>query len=259
MKSLLLAFALLCGASAVAETSTPAGFTDDLDAALARAKESGKLVYVCFSGSDWCHWCMKLEEEVFSDEIFAPCLSNSYELVFIDSPNNPSCLSETAKAKNPELVKKFNIRGFPSMVILDGKDGSEIVRGSAYRKGGAEAYVTMLEEISRDPGKMRRGAELEARWLKPLRKNYEKIMTELNIECGKLIDAEMEKPGNEGKPREAFFDATKPAVKDFVPRFQALQKLAEKKAGEAPEDIAPAVKAFAENLRIWIQKVEEDL
>lgn len=259
MKKLLLSLSLLCGITASAETSTPMGFTDDLDGALARAKESGKLVYVCFSGSDWCHWCVKLEEEVFSDDSFAKSLTNEYELVFIDSPNDSSRLSESAKVKNPELTKKFKIRGFPSMVILDGKDGSEITRGGAYRQGGAEKYVAMLKEISADPAKLRRGVELEAQWVRPLRKNYEKIMTELNVECGKVLDEEMLKPGNEGKPREAFYPATKPVVKSFMPRFKALQKLAEKKSEEAPEEIAAAVKAFADNLRLWIMKVEEDL
>lgn len=259
MKKLLLSLSLLCGITASAETSTPKGFTDDLDGALARAKDSGKLVYVCFSGSDWCHWCVKLEEEVFSDDSFAASLTNEYELVFIDSPNDSSRLSASAKVKNPELMKKFKIRGFPSMVILDGKDGSELVRGSAYRQGGAEKYVAMLKEISADPEALRRGAKLEAQWLKPLTNQYSKIMTELNIECGKVLDAEMEKQENAGKPREAFFPATKPVVKSFMPRFEALAKLAEKKSAEAPEEIAPAIKAYAENLRGWILKVENDL
>ena len=50
MKKLMLAMAalpLMLGAA----TSTPKGFTDNLDEAMASAKKDGKFLYVCFSGS----------------------------------------------------------------------------------------------------------------------------------------------------------------------------------------------------------------
>ena len=132
---------------ALSATSSPQGFTDDLESALARAKASGKYVYACFSGSDWCGWCIKLEQEVFSDASFAPALSDDYELVFIDSPRDKSRLSESARARNPGLAKKYGICGLPTMIVFDGKDGSEVKRGSAYRAGGCAAYVEFLKGI----------------------------------------------------------------------------------------------------------------
>ena len=126
MKKSMLALVAGLPLALLAATSTPKGFTDDLDAALARAKDGGKYVYAGFSGSDWCGWCIKLEEEVFSDDAFAAAVKDDYELVFIDSPRDKTRLSDHARAHNPELVKKYKIRGFPSMVVLDGKDGSEV-------------------------------------------------------------------------------------------------------------------------------------
>ena len=124
------------------ESSTPSGFTDNLDKALAKAKAEGKFVYACFSGSDWCGWCKKLEREVFAQPEFVPAVEKDYVLVFIDSPSNKGVLSERAKKENPKLVKKYGIEGFPTALILDG-DGKKIGE-TGYRKGGAAAYVDHL-------------------------------------------------------------------------------------------------------------------
>ena len=126
-------------------TSTPAGFTDNLDEAFARAKTEGKLVYACFSGSDWCGWCMELEKEVLSDPLFVAGVMEDYVLVFIDSPKDKNLLSEHAKAVNKGLVKKYGIEGFPTALIFDG-DGKQIGE-TGYRSGGAAGYVEHLMSI----------------------------------------------------------------------------------------------------------------
>ncbi len=126
-------------------TSTPAGFTDNLDEALAKAKAEGKLVYACFSGSDWCYWCKKLEKEVLSDPLFVVGVMDDYVLVFIDSPENQALLSDHAKAENEKLTKKYGIRGFPTALILDG-DGKKVGK-TGYRQGGAAEYVKHLKSF----------------------------------------------------------------------------------------------------------------
>ena len=126
-------------------TSTPAGFTDNLDEALAKAKAEGKLIYACFSGSDWCYWCKKLEEEVLSDPLFVAGVMDDYVLVFIDSPQNKSLLSNRAKAENEKLTQKYGIRGFPTALILDG-DGKKVGE-TGYRRGGAAEYVKHLKSF----------------------------------------------------------------------------------------------------------------
>lgn len=126
-------------------TSTPEGFTDNLGEALEKAKAEGKLVYACFSGSDWCGWCMALEKEVLSRSAFVAGVTNDFVLVFIDSPRNKKLLSEHAKAANKDLVKKYGIDGYPTALILDG-DGKKLWE-TGYREGGAEAYVKHLRKI----------------------------------------------------------------------------------------------------------------
>ena len=129
------------------KSSTPRGFTDNLDAALAKAKAEGKLVFACFSGSDWCGWCMKLEREVLSRPEFLAGVKNDFVLVFIDMPENKGVLSDHAKTANPKLVKKYGIKGFPTALILDG-DGKKVGE-TGYRKGGPVEYAKHLMSMRR--------------------------------------------------------------------------------------------------------------
>ena len=80
----------------LAQTSTPPGFTDNLDAAFDAARAGGKFIYACFSGSDWCGWCRRLEREVLVRTEFLEAVTNDYELVYIDSPSDTSLLSPRA-------------------------------------------------------------------------------------------------------------------------------------------------------------------
>ena len=142
--AVILAFAPLM---ALAATSTPKGFTDNLDEALATAKAEGKYVYACFSGSDWCGWCKRLEGEVLSKPEFVPAVEKDYVLVYIDMPNDKNLLSERAKTENPKLVKKYAVRGFPTVLILDGE--GKTVSQTGYRAGGPEKYAKHLRALRR--------------------------------------------------------------------------------------------------------------
>ena len=113
MKKYVITIALLASAlAAQATTTTPAGWTDDYDAALRRAAAENKLVLADFSGSDWCGWCKKLDKEVFDTEEFRKDATNEYILLMVDSPQDQGLLGEKAKIENPKLVEKYKVRGF---------------------------------------------------------------------------------------------------------------------------------------------------
>lgn len=256
-KRLIVAASLVVGFNLLAETSTPAGFTDNLDAALAAAKNQDKFVYVCFSGSDWCGWCIRLEKEVFSDPAFAAAVKDAYELVYIDSPRDKSRLSEHAKAHNGALTKAYKVRGFPTFVVLKG-DGSEVTRGTAYRAGGAEAYAAFLKDIAADPGKIERVKRLKAEWIHPFEERFSALMNELNVACGKFMDDEAAKEENKaaGKTRDDFRTESIVIVKSFLPKFRALADEVVEKAAQAPAEISPALDDYAARLDHWIKMIE---
>ena len=109
-----LAFAAF--AAAAAGTSTPKGFTDDLDAAMKRAQANGRKILTVFSGSDWCIWCKRLEAEILSKDAFVKAATNAYELVYIDNPMDELLLSKTKRRNNRLLTEKYGVQGFPTVL-----------------------------------------------------------------------------------------------------------------------------------------------
>jgi thioredoxin-related protein len=142
-KTLAFLSAAVLSLSLTAASSTPAGFTDDLDAAIAASKKSGKTVYAVFSGSDWCYWCKVIEQGYLSQKDFVAEAKNHLELVFIDTPRDKSVLSEKAKKNNPGLVKKYGIRGFPTVMFIK-TDGTGVKASRPGRDTSPRDYAKQL-------------------------------------------------------------------------------------------------------------------
>lgn len=114
------------------------GFESDYAAALKRAKESSRDVFILFTGSDWCRWCNIFESEVLSRKEFLDYATNEWELVVADFPKYKK-LSPELRKQNSELRKKYDVRGFPTVVLTDA-EGKKLCAGG-YSKGRAEAWL----------------------------------------------------------------------------------------------------------------------
>lgn len=119
---------------------------DDFDTAQSRALSEGKAILINFTGSDWCPWCKRLDEETLSNADFIRQASKRFILMVVDSPADKSILSPRAQKINPSIVRRFNISGFPTLVITDAQ-GSEITRLSGYVEGGPSALLGKLDRI----------------------------------------------------------------------------------------------------------------
>jgi protein disulfide-isomerase len=139
--ALYFAAAFLAFSAAAAQTST---WSENYDKALAEARATGKTLLVDFTGSDWCPWCIKLDQEVFSQKAFKDYAAGSLVLLKADFPRKRQ-LSEALKKQNQKLADRFGIQGFPTVILLDGKGGK--IAETGYRDGGAEAYVTHLKSL----------------------------------------------------------------------------------------------------------------
>ena len=136
MKSRFLTFGAALGLALPCLALT--GFDADYDAALARAKTSGRPLFVLFTGSDWCVWCQKLEEDVFSKPEFLDFATNAYELAVLDYPmKKPQ--PEAQKKRNRELSRKFKVRGYPTVLLLDSTE--KVLYTTGYERGGAAKWV----------------------------------------------------------------------------------------------------------------------
>lgn len=121
------------------------GFGDNYKDALAKAKAEKKLLLAEFTGSDWCPPCKKQAAEVFSQQEFKDYAAKNLVLVELDYPRSKP-LSDAVKAQNQELKQKFGIRGYPTVLMLDG-DGKELARWVGYSGGGPAALIAKIEPL----------------------------------------------------------------------------------------------------------------
>lgn len=125
--------------------STPAGWSDDFENACEKAANEEKDLLVAFSGSDWCSWCILLEEEVFSQKAFTEQISADFVPVYIDLPQDKNRLSPAAQKQNANVVKRYQIKRFPAVLLIDG-DG-DIIAQTAYVEGGRENYLKHIKKL----------------------------------------------------------------------------------------------------------------
>jgi thioredoxin-related protein len=129
--------------SSATEPNNNAWFTN-FNEAKAKAIKEQKPMLIDFTGSDWCGWCIKLDEEVFSQADFQEFASASLVLVEIDFPKN-KVQSDELKVQNKALAEKYSIRGFPTILLLSPE--AELIEKTGYQSGGAKAYVSHIQSI----------------------------------------------------------------------------------------------------------------
>jgi thioredoxin-related protein len=137
--TLALSFATLTSAFAGGE-----GWVTDFEAAKKTAAESRKDLLLDFTGSDWCGWCIKLNEEVFSKEPFKAGTKDKFVMVELDFPQKKE-LDAKLKEQNEALQKKFKVQGFPTIMLCDATGKPYAKTG--YQSGGPEKYVAHLNDL----------------------------------------------------------------------------------------------------------------
>lgn len=121
--------------------SNSGGWLTDFEAASELAKAQNKKLLLNFTGSDWCGWCVKLENEVFSRPEFQQFAQKNYILVKLDFPKKKK-LSASLKRQNKALANKYQVKGFPSIIVLT-PSGKFYTRGG-YVKGGPNAFLRSI-------------------------------------------------------------------------------------------------------------------
>ena len=144
MKKLSIAF--LAFSFLVAVHAEESVWLNDVPAAQKKAADEHKLVMMDFTGSDWCGWCIKLHEEVFSKPEFKTYAAKNLILVELDFPRKKAQDKELKKA-NHALQKQYNIEGYPTIVVLNGA-GKEVGR-LGYMEGGPKAFIGKLEALKK--------------------------------------------------------------------------------------------------------------
>ena len=123
----------------------------DVNAALEIAINENKKVMLFFTGSDWCGWCTKLQNEVFRTSEFEKW-SNDMVLVELDFPRRTP-QEEKLKVQNRQLQAMFKVRGYPSVYFVNPEKMPDVKMNlnnlgkTGYVRGGASKWLEAANSI----------------------------------------------------------------------------------------------------------------
>jgi protein disulfide-isomerase len=134
------------GSSATNETKPVSKVNWFTDYALATkiAQQKDRPIFLLFTGSDWCRWCIKLEEEVFDDPAFVQAVRDKFIFVYIDSPRHKK-LPKPIEDSNRVLRDKFDIEGYPTVLILTSQ--GELIGEAGYVGGKGPGFLKELQRL----------------------------------------------------------------------------------------------------------------
>ena len=109
-------------------TITWLGYND----ALAQARDFDKPVYLHFTAK-WCKWCVKMQDETYTDPRVIRYMSENFFAVKIDTENNSA------------LARKYQAKSLPTLWFLDSQ-GLGLTAIEGYM--GPDKLLRVLEYVS---------------------------------------------------------------------------------------------------------------
>lgn len=124
----------------------------NVEEAVKISEQTKKPILFFFTGSDWCGWCIRLQNEVFKTPEFAKWASEKVILVELDFPRRKA-LPEQIQAQNNELKNFFQVSGFPTVWLVnanktaDNKITFKQLGRTGYVEGGPTAWLGGANQI----------------------------------------------------------------------------------------------------------------
>lgn len=140
LKTLLFA-ALL---SALALSAAEPKWFDNFEKAKESAKERSLPILALFSGSDWCPACIKLESAVLSQKEFKDYAEGSIVPFLADFPQGRK-LPPGIVSQNNMLLGKYEVEGFPTILLLDAK--GNVTAQTGYGGESPAEFVELLKNL----------------------------------------------------------------------------------------------------------------
>lgn len=161
MKKIVLVAFFFVGLS-VSQAQELKWYTNVKEAVTVSKKEKKPLM-LFFTGSDWCGWCIRLQNEVLKTPEFSKWAKESVVLVELDYPRRTP-QSDEIKKQNNELQQAFGIQGYPTVyfanatVNKEGKVNFEGLGSTGYVAGGPAAWLAVADpfvkkSVSKDESK----------------------------------------------------------------------------------------------------------
>jgi protein disulfide-isomerase len=124
----------------------------NIDEAIAVAKKENKPLFLFFTGSDWCGWCIRLQKEVFKTPDFEAWAKEKAVLVELDFPRRTP-QPDAIKIQNSQLQQFFQVPGYPTVWLvkattpIDGKTSFEQLGSTGYVAGGPSKWLAGANQI----------------------------------------------------------------------------------------------------------------
>jgi protein disulfide-isomerase len=146
-KITIILLTLWMGAKAMAGGAT---WLTNLPEAADQARKDNELLLLDFTGSDWCGWCMKLDEEIFSKREFIDYAGKNLVLVQVDFPMHKAQANDL-KAANRALAKKYQVTGYPTVLIIK-PDGKVLWEQRGFEEGSPGTMIDAVNRCRRASG-----------------------------------------------------------------------------------------------------------
>ncbi len=124
----------------------------DMSKASELSMKEKKPLMLFFTGSDWCGWCIRLQNEVFKKEDFAKWAKENVILVELDFPKRTP-QDDAIKMQNAQLQQIFQVRGYPTVWLVnpektdEGKINLNALGSTGYVAGGSEKWLESANTI----------------------------------------------------------------------------------------------------------------
>ena len=149
-KILVIAFLTLTSMSMQAQEELT--WHTDMSKATDISIKENKPMFLFFTGSDWCGWCIRLQKEVFKTPEFIKWAKDNVVLVELDFPRKNN-QSEEVKMQNVQLQQQLQVRGYPTVWFVSATKTAEAkinlnaLGSSGYVAGGPKVWIDGANQI----------------------------------------------------------------------------------------------------------------
>ncbi len=121
----------------------------NFDQAKAEASITHKLIFINFSGSDWCGPCIRLRKEILESPVFDSYASEHLVLVRADFPRQKKNLPDKEQVQRNELLAdKYNAEGkFPYSLLVN-EQGIVLKTWDGYPNQTPQEFLSDIKKFS---------------------------------------------------------------------------------------------------------------
>ena len=149
-KILVIAFLTLTSMSMQAQEELT--WHTDMSKATDISIKENKPMFLFFTGSDWCGWCIRLQKEVFKTPEFIKWAKENVVLVELDFPRKNN-QTEEVKLQNAQLQQQLQVRGYPTVWFVSATKTAEAkinlnaLGSTGYVAGGPKVWIDGANQI----------------------------------------------------------------------------------------------------------------